>query len=374
MKPERELIRKIREAAQAGAGSRRASGGSGKASAATQAAGFLRTGIGDDSAVLRPRAGEELLVTTDFSIEGTHFRRDWHPPESVGHRCLARGLSDIAAMGGRPLVYFLSLAIPANLPSRWLNGFLKGMFSLADCAGVQLAGGDTSTSPPPSGLVADVIVIGAVRRGRAILRSGAQPGDHLYITGTLGGSAAVLHRLIAKNLALTTELIIGEKKANVKRAPNPKPRTTDAKHFFPQPRLHAGQAIARFATSMIDVSDGLSTDLSHLCEESAVATEVDSAALPISPGAQLDEALHGGDDYELLFTAPAKARVPQQIDGVAVTCIGRMVAANLGPPMTLLLSNRRLPLKAHGWEHFRNPAPKSDISKSENPGVENSGN
>src|SRR5512140_1758731 len=139
----------------------------------------LIRGIGDDCAVLRPPAGDELLVTTDFSLEGVHFRRDWHAPEVVGHRCLTRGLSDIAAMGGEPLAVFLSLALPPALAQSWANGFLKGLLRLAKQFRVPLAGGDTAQSP--AGVLADIIVIGSVPKGKAILRSGARPGDRIYV-------------------------------------------------------------------------------------------------------------------------------------------------------------------------------------------------
>src|SRR4051812_39297194 len=157
--------------------------------------GIIR-GIGDDCAILRPKAGEELVITTDLMLEGTHFRRDWHPADSVGHRCLARGLSDIAAMGARPLAAFLSLGLPAKLPQKWLDGFMRGFTRLAHQHSVPLAGGDTGESK--SGITADVAVVGAVPRGRAVLRSGAKPGDLIYVTGFLGGAAAELRRLYAK--------------------------------------------------------------------------------------------------------------------------------------------------------------------------------
>src|SRR6266516_4699675 len=146
------------------------------------------TGIGDDSAVLKIPKGHQALVTTDFSLEGVHFWRERHPPESVGHRCLARGLSDIAAMGGEPVAAFLSLALPPKLPQRWADGFLQGLLNLANQFRVQLAGGDTSASP--SGILADIIVVGSVPKGKAILRSGALPGDRIYVRGALGASMA----------------------------------------------------------------------------------------------------------------------------------------------------------------------------------------
>src|ERR1700690_4033679 len=147
------------------------------------------TGIGDDCAVLRLPPGHELLVTTDFSIENVHFRRDWHPPELVGHRCLTRGLSDIAAMGGEPRAAFLSLALASDTPQKWVHGFLKGLLDLAREFKVPLAGGDTAQSA--GGIQADIVVVGSVPKGTAVLRSGARPGEHIYVTGELGGAAAV---------------------------------------------------------------------------------------------------------------------------------------------------------------------------------------
>ena len=169
------------------------------AAAAATGPGFSRSvalGIGDDCAILRPPRGHEILVTTDFTLEGRHFRRDWHPAESVGHRALARGLSDLAAMGARPLAAFLSLALPAGLLStaagrRWVDRFFAGLRALADASAVPLAGGDTSESP--SGLVlADIVLVGSAPTGRSLRRSGARPGDALYVTGQLGGAAAEL--------------------------------------------------------------------------------------------------------------------------------------------------------------------------------------
>src|SRR5271169_1345538 len=150
-------------------------------------------GIGDDCAVLRIPSGHELLVTTDFTLEDIHFRRAWHPADSVGHRCLVRGLSDIAAMGGVPRAAFLSLALPSELPPRWVDDFLAGFLKLARSHAVALAGGDTAQSP--AGILADIIVVGAVPTGRAILRSGARIGDIIYVSGTLGASVATLQEL-----------------------------------------------------------------------------------------------------------------------------------------------------------------------------------
>ena len=158
----------------------------------------LRLGIGDDCALLRLRPGEELAVTTDLSIAGRHFRLDWHPPESVGHRTLARGLSDLAAMGARPVAAFLSLGLPPELAtlkgrhSAWLQRFLDGLLALAAAHKTPLAGGDLAESPIA---LADIVLVGALPRGKALLRSGARPGHLLYVTGALGGASAGLARL-----------------------------------------------------------------------------------------------------------------------------------------------------------------------------------
>jgi thiamine-monophosphate kinase len=330
----------------------------------------LRLGIGDDCALIRPARGEEIAVTTDFSLENVHFRRDWHPPESVGHRCLARGLSDLAAMGARPIAAFLSIAIPRELaigrrgqPS-WADRFFDGLLALADQAQVPLAGGDTAESPRMAtrsgdiGLVAaDITLIGAVKRGHALLRSGAKAGDLIYVTGPgLGGAAAQL-------LALERN---PRKFAAIKSAA---PQSFNAyPHLYPNPRIGVGRKLAkqRLATACIDISDGLSTDLNHLCQESNLAAELDAAAIPTHPVAQLaaaagwtpsalDLALHGGEDYELLFTAPAKTKIQKIIGDVAIHQIGRMSNRKKSTPIVALARPGQLliELPAKGWEHFR---------------------
>ncbi len=166
---------------------------------ASQASGSLRLGIGDDCALLRPRPGEELAVTTDLTIAGTHFRLDWHTPESAGHRALARGLSDLAAMGARPIAAFLSLGLPRQFAnprgrweSSWVARFLDGLLALAAAHKTPLAGGDLSETLVP---LADIVLIGSVPAGKALLRSSARPGHLLYVTGSIGGGAASLPHL-----------------------------------------------------------------------------------------------------------------------------------------------------------------------------------
>ena len=315
----------------------------------------LRLGIGDDCALLAPRSGEEIAVTTDLSIAGRHFRLDWHQPESAGHRALARGLSDLAAMGARPVAAFLSLGVPRELTfaagqtgvrpgaRSWVQRFLDGLLTLAESHKTPLAGGDLAESPLA---VADIVLVGAVPRGRALLRSGAQDGDQLYVTGALGGAAA--------GLALLAELASA---ANAKPPRIPKNLAAQlAPHLFPQPRIAQGLGLQRrgLASAALDLSDGLSTDLAHLCEESGVAAEIDAALLPIHSAATLDLALHGGEDYELLFTAPPAARLPRSIAGVPVTRIGRIVKQRKGQPtLSLLMQQGSQPLEPRGWEHFR---------------------
>jgi thiamine-monophosphate kinase len=302
----------------------------------------IRTGIGDDCAVLRllPGRGKltDTLVTTDFTLEGIHFRRDWHSAESVGHRCLARGLSDIAAMGGEPVAAFLSLALPRDLPQSWVGRFARSLISLAERYGVTLAGGDTAESP--NGILADVVVVGTAPRGKAVLRSRAKPGDQIYVSGELGGSEAA----------------VWEMRRKPKRKLNPREYS---RHFFPEPRIELGRILREkgLASAMIDTSDGLSTDLAHICKESGVGAELQVASIPLAsvgkPSREVDLtfAMHGGEDYELLFTAPPRKRVPSRIAGVPITHIGHITRGR-----RIFLRSRSgvgYELSPRGWEHFR---------------------
>lgn len=306
-------------------------------------------GIGDDCAILRPPPGHEVLVTTDFSLENRHFRRDLHPPASVGHRCLARGLSDLAAMGATPLAAFLSLSLPPNLlrtkrGTSWLSGFLSGMRELANLSNTPLAGGDTSESPEDL-VFADIVLVGSAPRGRSLRRSTARAGDSIYVTGSLGGAHAELTALLSSGRA---------SKAT---------RRGDHPHFYPQPRLAVGTSLLRrrLASAAMDISDGLSTDLTHICQASGLSAEVNAAALPLHPlAAKLSPidarhaALHGGEDYELLFTAPPATRIPKTIAGVPITQIGSMHSARSRRPLITLIEEdgTRSELKPGGWQHL----------------------
>ena len=292
----------------------------------------VKTGIGDDCAVLRLKPGFELLVTTDLCVENVHFRRAWHPAAAVGHRCLARGLSDIAAMGGEPLACFLSLGVPEDLPQAWVNGFLRGLLALARQYKVQLAGGDVSSAPQ---ITADIVVTGQIPAGTAILRSGANPGDRIYVTGALGSAATTLKQLLSGKAIKPTK---------------------SSPHFYPTPRLQVGNWLRkrRIATAMIDISDGLSVDLTHICDESGVAAILMSNKVPVAISANLELALHGGEDYELLFTAPKSAKVPSRIAGVTITQIGEIRnRQDYSSAIHILEDNGKVrPLPQRGWEHF----------------------
>lgn len=319
----------------------------------------VRLGIGDDCALIGPRRGEELAITTDLSIDGRHFRLDWHPPEIVGHRTLSRGLSDLAAMGARPVAAFLSLGVPRELVRRtkarsmtWVDRFYEGFLALAQQYKTPLAGGDLAESPVA---VADIVLVGAVPQGKALLRSGARLGDLLYVTGKLGGAAAGLARL--------SQIMASVKPPSARRGnlnqkslrATGKPDAALEAHLHPQPRVVQGLWLGRhgLATAALDLSDGLSTDLNHLCEESGVAAEVEAAAMPVHPGATVAQALHGGEDYELLFTARPGTRIPRAIAGIPVTQIGRIIGRKPGKPAVSLHTEHGLqPLEAQGWEHF----------------------
>lgn len=332
----------------------------------------VRLGIGDDCAILQPPRGHEVVITTDFSLETVHFQRDWHTPESVGYRCLTRGLSDLAAMGGRPLAAFLSLALPDELVrsrlghASWRDRFLTALLALAGKYGVPLAGGDTAQSPrnPLSSAIrtqktgwalADIVLVGSAPRNRALLRSGARVGDRIYVTGHLGGAAAELALLAACPRRFRRCVV------PTPGHPNPHP------HLFPEPRLAVGAWLLRNrrATAAIDISDGLSTDLNHICRESGLAATVDAASIPIHPLAikshaqnSLKMALDGGEDYELLFTASPRMKIPDSIADVPVFCVGTLRRYDSRTPRVVLLVEKNgrksaRPMPPQGWQHFK---------------------
>jgi thiamine-monophosphate kinase len=279
----------------------------------------LSLGIGDDCAIYRPVAGEELLFTTDLLIEDVHFRRETHRAADVGYKTLARGLSDIAAMGGAPKLCLVSLALAEWTDERWVDGFYKGLLELARATKTALAGGDVARADK---VMADIVVCGSAPAGTALRRSGAKPGDGIYVSGALGGSALGLE----------------SRKGRAWK-----------KHLRPEPRLKLGAALRTRlgATSCMDLSDGLSIDLHRLCVESRVSAELDGD-LPLFPGASVAQALHGGEDYELLFTLPAGTKAPRSIAGVPLTRIGTIRRGHVGR-----IKIEGFELQPLGYDHFR---------------------
>jgi thiamine-monophosphate kinase len=306
----------------------------------------LRFGIGDDAALWGSTRGYETILTCDWFLEGTHFLRDKHPADALGWKCLARAVSDVAAMGGVPRCFLLSLALPGIYTGPWLDEFLGGLRRAAKRFRCVLAGGDTTQKRE---ILINVTVVGEVRSGRVILRSRAQPGDVLFASGRLGEAE------------LGLRLIRNSRRQLNCRSPILR------KHLYPEPRLALGRWLAenRLASAMMDLSDGLSTDLPRLCKASRVGAAIDSGKIPAvrlpergrSSGENaLALALHGGDDYELLFTVPrSKAkRIPRSFHGIPVTKIGEITKRR-----TLLLidqSGREMLLPNRGWDPFRQKA------------------
>ncbi len=296
---ELELVRRIRRLARSG-----------------PSAG-VALGIGDDCAVFRsPGSREEILLTTDLLVEGTHFLRETHPAETVGHKALARGLSDVAAMGGAPRFCLVSLALPEWAGPDWVESFYRGLMALARRTGTALAGGDLARAEK---LVCDMVVGGVAPRGSALRRDGARVGDALYVSGRLGGSA----------LGLATRAGSAWKH-----------------HLRPEPRLALGAWLRGRATAAMDLSDGLSLDLHRMCLESGVAAGIDRA-VPAWRGASLGQVLDGGEDYELLFTARPRVRIPARHGRIPLTRIGTIVRGRPGA-----VHYFGAPLPPGGWDHF----------------------
>ena len=286
---------------------------------AVPSGGSLVLGIGDDCAIYRPRGSpEDLLFTTDLLLEDVHFQRATHRPADVGWKALARGLSDIAAMGGEPRFCLLSLAIAPWATDAWIRDFYRGLLRLASASGVVLAGGDLARSEK---LGCDIVVCGSVPRGKALRRDGAHAGDAIYVSGHLGGSALGL------------------------ASGSPAARR---RHLRPEPRLALGRFLRErlHATSAMDLSDGLSLDVWRLCQASGLAAEITEP--PRFRGATLDQALHGGEDYELLFTASPRTNVPAEFQHLPLTRIGVMRKGTAGE---IRLAGKQL--RPLGYDHFR---------------------
>ena len=298
--------------------------------------------IGDDAAAFRTRPGRLILVSTDALVEGIHFDLTYCSPEDVGWKALAVNLSDIAAMGGTPLYATTSIALTRKTSADFVGRLYRGLASIARQHAVTVIGGDTCRSP--QGIFLDVTIIGEVEPTHILTRQRARPGDMLYVTGELGGSSVGLEQLSRSRMKVP-------RSATIRR------------HLRPQPRCAAGRFLAKrkLASAMIDLSDGLSTDLARLCEQSGVGALVEASQLPLAkiPGRQrellpnplLHYALHGGEDYELLFAVPPRfsQRVPGQIDGLPVHRIGCVTRAT---GIWLLDGQEKHRLNPGGFDHF----------------------
>jgi thiamine-monophosphate kinase len=308
----------------------------------------VSVGIGDDTAVLDTGAPKLLLATIDIQVEGRHFLRARTDPCRLGRRTAAINLSDIGAMGGEPRWALVSLVLPPDVKVSWVEELYRGLTAELGRFGASVIGGNLSGGEQ---IVIDLALLGEVERGRVLRRGGARTGDVILVTGDLGASAAGRFALDA---GLDTE------EADVAVAV--------AAHLTPMPRVREGAAIAvtGLATAMLDLSDGLSSDLGHVCDASQAGAVVDLDALPVSPATRrladrlrLDVfrlAVAGGEDYELLFTAPPSAvdalqSTVRRATGVAVTPIGHITTAAEG--RWFVTSDTRAPIDAAGWDHFR---------------------
>ena len=281
----------------------------------------LILGIGDDCAIWRPRgSADDMLFTADLFVENVHFLRSTHKARDVGYKAVARSLSDIAAMGGTPQFCLAAVAIPQWAKKKWIDEFFDAMVKTAGASGCILAGGDLTRAAT---FASDITVCGSVPRGRALRRDGAGRGHDIYVSGLLGGSALGLAEAKYRGKAWQ-------------------------RHLHPEPRIALGRYLREKigASAAIDISDGLSLDLHRLCLSCGLAAEV--LAPPCFPGASPEQALNGGEEYELLFTVPPRTKVPARFGDLPLSKIGNMVK---GPVGEVRLDGALLP--ALGFDHFR---------------------
>ena len=295
-------------------------------------------GIGDDCAVISNIEGQNIVVTTDTLVAGVHFPVETSP-KAIGHKAVAVNLSDIAAMGAKPSWISLALTLP-EVDETWLSEFCTGVFELCEFYNVQLIGGDTTQGP----LSITITAQGVTPQGKYLSRSGAKPGDWLYVTGELGDAALALQHykdetLLDKHIAEQVQV----------------------KLDYPKPRVLVGQALREYASSAIDISDGLLADLGHICKASNVGANIVLDAVPLSSAmneAQLFDdainlALNGGDDYELLFTVSEDKKVGMETalshTGISLTCIGQI---NASKTTSTTLNNAPVPINSTGFQHF----------------------
>lgn len=314
----------------------------------------LDLGIGDDAAVVSVARGRELALTTDLSLDGIHFRSDLHPPRAIGHRAMARAISDLAAMGARPRFALISLALSRRTKRAWVSAFYGGLAALARRCGVTVIGGDTAVIE--AGTMVDFVAVGEVERGRALRRAAAKPGDRLCVSGRLG--LAALGLALLKSGARPISSVRPADKMTVRNE-----RAALAAHLYPEPRCRLGMYLARrrLASAAIDVSDGFARDLGRLCEASGCGAVIREDHLPLLDAAAsrkrnldpLELGLHGGEDYELIFTVPRSrmARLPGAVGGVAIHEVGE-IRQKRG--LTLVsVDGQEIRLEARGYDHFQ---------------------
>lgn len=301
-------------------------------------------GVGDDCALLAPAPGMQLAVSTDMLVEGRHFLADVNP-QLLGHKALAVNLSDLASSGAKPLAFTLALSMP-RADANWCQAFAEGLFALADQHECELIGGDTTQGP----LNICITVFGEVPAGQALLRRGAQPGDDIWVSGSLGDARLALDALLRQHAL--PPAVLSQARQRLEQ---------------PTPRVELGMALRGIASSCLDISDGLLGDLGHILEASGVGARIDAnitrnllqarrhpmmAALAIS---RIDACtLAGGDDYELCFTAPSSAQAAVRDAaaqaGVPVTCIGRIEAER--GVRVMAPGGQQLPLRFSSFDHF----------------------
>jgi thiamine-monophosphate kinase len=326
--------------------------------------GWLGLGIGDDAAVLRGsflargrRRPKDLVLSCDAFLENVHFLADVHSPSDIGYKALTRATSDLAAMGAVPRFYMMSLALPASRTGPWLDNLIKGLTQAAREFGMILIGGDTSQSAT---VIMNVTVGGDAADGRALTRSGARPGDGIYVSGTLGAAQLGLD-LILRGLQ------------------NKRWKHLLAPHLRPKIQLELGRFLAgapkayKIVSAATDTSDGLSTDLTHICQASGVGARIFAAQIPavVVPTSlarykfnSLELALHGGEDYQLLFTVPAahEHQIPKSFHGTRITKIGEILKAKSSRGSHLIelvdVAGKKTSLTPQGWDSFRTTSHK----------------
>ena len=335
---------------------------------------WLAVGIGDDAAVVEPERNRLEVLTVDTLVEGVHFDRAFVPPSAIGHRALAVNLSDLAAMGAAPRLALLAMALPPSLPLPHFDAIVSGFCALAERHRLHLAGGNLTKSPGP--LMIDVTVSGTVKRRQVLTRSGARPGDEVYVSGAIGAARAGL--LLLKS-PTTEDTDTNRGHSSSREMPWPQfvsASTVVEQYLRPDPRVRLGVWLGRnrTATACIDLSDGLADGVHRISESSGVGITVDADALPIAEGARavferrgdaaVDEAIAGGDDYELLFTVRRRKQrsvvAAARHSGVPLTRIG---VCTEGRAIVLRRAGTERPLPLAGYDHFGSPSPSASASR-----------